>query len=263
MEQSKEDWVQRASDAASADGADPDQAGLWSRMRGMGPLLEAQALDRIFTFSGDTGRPGSSFTIDVGQSQYLITANHLTTGDREELVTLGNAYVQGHQQYLSRVDDPDRHGEDLAVFLMGDAIVSCGDLPLDATGVSFSGEVLIAGFPAFLSPDWSETPLSLNRLPMLKKGILGWMGHVAGQHVMRLDILANPGFSGGPVLFRNRDGRMAVAGIISGTFTQGPDDRLNLGERAYAGITQAAFGNTARKAIEAHQAGRSGPRALY
>ena len=240
-----------------------------------GPLAERQILERVLRFRGERGLPGTAFTTEEGSSQYLVTANHLTTGDPDENVSIGNFGFDERHLLLSRVDDPLEHGQDVAVFVLEDEVASCAPLPLSSAGLMLSHDILIAGFPAGLEQTWINdgaadsrnmggTPgrIPTERFPMLKRGIVGWMGSLSGQHVFLLDVLANFGFSGGPVVFREREtSQIRVAGIVSSTFSQTNSVR-GIAEREYAGISVAAFTDTAVRAIAKHQAGEAGPRAL-
>jgi hypothetical protein len=66
------------------------------------PLVpEAQVLDRVLSFRGENKKPGSAFAIDVGGEQYLVTAAHLTSGERDEYVLLTSWAIDGGEPQTS------------------------------------------------------------------------------------------------------------------------------------------------------------------
>ena len=78
-------------------------------------------------------------------------------------------------------------------------------------------------------------------LPMVKRGIVsGMQSDVDGPIHIYLDLIANPGFTGGPVLFRHQeDGVISVAGIVKGTYTQRAAPQEGWKDDTIAGISVA------------------------
>lgn len=146
----------------------------------------------------------------------LITAKHLCNGDSEEIVTLRHPYTGGGapvQAGLVR-ESADVALGDIAVFRLPEHLLSHlhEPLPLDADGLGFTQDAYIMGFPYNLSfPLGGEA-----EFPIVKRGIICAKRHDEGGHqVLMIDMIANPGFSGGPLVYRNPETRSwAFAGAV-------------------------------------------------
>lgn len=158
---------------------------------------------------------GTGFTLEVDGRQYLITARHVVTGMKAEdtLEVMRGGRWRQLKVRVFRCDDP----VDIAVVVPPVQLTAA--LPLEPTmnGIAYAQEVYFAGFPYGLS---TVAPLVTGELPLafVKRGILSATeGDQAS--LLYLDGENNPGFSGGPIVFRDLS-RQAVtfklAGVISG-----------------------------------------------
>ncbi len=166
------------------------------------------------TFRIRSTQEGTCFTIDVDNRQYIVTARHLV----EKVVDQSSVKIMQEKKW-----------KDLQVKLVGhckgkvDISVLASDLqispafPLSPTmdGMMLGQDVYFLGFPFGLTSDVG--PLNRNfPFPLVKKGIVSLVAE-RGQYIL-LDGHNNPGFSGGPVVFRpnNHGNDFAVAGIVTG-----------------------------------------------
>jgi trypsin-like peptidase len=155
---------------------------------------------------------GTSFTIEVDEKQYLITAKHLVTALNSE----DTVQIRKDDHWLPvkvkvfRCDDPI----DIAVLVPPAQITV--HFPLEPTieGIRLSQDVFFLGFPYGIF-----SMLELHPIPFIKKAIMSALTNENGIGRIFLDGHNNQGFSGGPIVFRDlrRNNEVyKVAGVISG-----------------------------------------------
>ena len=176
-------------------------------------MITSNIIHRTFhiQWNGDTG---TSFTIDHGSKQYLVTARHVVDG-----IESGNAIKIFH----------DNKWKELVVNVVGIgkgnvdvAVVACSvrlspSLPLIASSkdITYGHPVSFLGYPF----GWDAGNEQINRgvpLPFVKAGIVSAMvfGDISW---FFLDAHGNKGFSGGPMVFvpyGQPKNELRVAGII-------------------------------------------------
>jgi len=187
-------------------------------------IVVGAAYERVLEIETALGR-GTAFTITEGGTQYVVTAKHLLPpGDPEPRVALSNRHILEqfgaplqHDCKLLSVE-PSR--ADVAVAPLTAPITA--DLPLIASthGMAFSQTIWFLGFPYGIGMQMAlATPTS--RLAFVKRGIISASEWVDDVHVLYLDGLNNPGFSGGPVVgYHHATGAMHVFGVVSGYRTE-------------------------------------------
>ncbi len=177
-------------------------------------MITTNVLHRVFLLIFQTNM-GTMFTIEVDEKQYLITAKHLVQKIKKE-----DSLKTFHQNKIKKVK----------VFLVG----HCGgenDISVLSTNIQLSPnypmkpsagnlvygqDVYFLGFPYLDGKKLSK----MNRgfpFPFVKKAIISNMSDIGKISVFYLDGHNNPGFSGGPVIFKpvgKTD--YQVAGVISG-----------------------------------------------
>ena len=178
--------------------------------------LEAQVLGRVCRFVGESQRPGTGFLLDMHSRQYLITANHLTCGEPEEFINtqLPPWYPSPHQSQVLRRVGPVDTRVDVAVFACDQPLASSGlTLPAGTDGLIWSQDAYVVGYPLNLS---GRTATGLYGIPIAKKGIVAAMDLGAEPPVLFLDLIANPGLSGAPVVYRHSTTRAwTVGGVVT------------------------------------------------
>lgn len=144
----------------------------------------------------------TGFTIAVDGREYLITAKHV-------VVRLGDTSIVGIEQSnhwvdvpvkIFRCDDP----VDIAVLIAPFQITLNLPLPVETINFQYGQEAFFLGFPYNMG-----SPGSINGgfpFALVKKGLVSGVmpiddGKKAG--LLLLDGYNNPGFSGGPVVYRD------------------------------------------------------------
>lgn len=179
-------------------------------------MLSNDLLCRIVRFKGED-HSGAGFFVDHDGGTFLVTAKHNTTQEREEYVQVRQAYGDEtfHGSYLERVGDLSL-SHDVAVFRIPDSFRPLwyeGAIELSTPGdLFYAQDCLILGYPA-RQGERSESPGI--ELPLIKKGILSGKQDVDGTTYWIVDVMANPGFSGGPLVCL-QPGRQAYlfAGVV-------------------------------------------------
>lgn len=146
------------------------------------------------------GTRGTAFTIEVDRRQYLVTAKHVVKALKpEDSVALA---VGGRWQALPvkvfRCADP----VDIAVLVPPAQLTVAFDLPPTSAGLTLGQDVYFLGFPyGQIHSQLSPTP---NVMPFafMKKALFSAASEAAPGGRYFLDGHNNPGFSGGPVVFR-------------------------------------------------------------
>jgi len=127
-------------------------------------------------------------------TQYLVTARHVVEDDEHPEVRLRGNIVDVE---LERLHVPCSTA-DVAVFRLARPIVAGPPLPADADDFTFGQEAYFLGYPLGLTFE-----IGPEYFPLVKRAILWGIGRPEGNHsVLLLDGWNNPGFSGGPVVFR-------------------------------------------------------------
>jgi hypothetical protein len=182
-------------------------------------MITANVFQRIFLIRyGDA--LGTAFTIDQYGRQYLVTAAHVCAGvkDHETIYARRNDDWEKWPIKIVGIGGPGMLAADVAVFALPNQISPSLPMPATSAGIIWGQQVFFLGYPYGL-----HTTVDLNNgypLAMIKGGLLsGSCGDKSGLEMFLLDGHNNPGFSGGPVVFRpNSDNAsdFRVFGIVSG-----------------------------------------------
>lgn len=184
---------------------------------------------------------GTCFTVDIEGKQYIITARHVIDGWNP-----GEDIQIFHEKKWKSIDLSlvgRCEGEiDIAVLSAPIQLSPKFDLPASAGGIIWGQDVYFLGFPYGWYGDIGE----MNRhfpMPFVKKAILSctFMQDDGVQHFF-LDGHNNPGFSGGPVVFKKPNkNEFKVASVISGyRYTNEPifagEEKVPLAYRYNTGV---------------------------
>jgi Trypsin-like peptidase domain len=181
-------------------------------------LVVSEAYERVLEIETALGS-GTAFTISEGGAQYLVTAKHLLPeGDLHPTVKLSNRFI------AEQLGGPVEHRCELLPITPDRADVAVAPLPSPLTpdltleartdGLVFSQTVWFLGFPYGLAMEMDRAG---GRLAFVKRGIISAAAWVEDVHVLYLDGLNNPGFSGGPVVgYHQQSQTMCVFGVVSG-----------------------------------------------
>lgn len=158
---------------------------------------------------------GTAFAVDVGESQYLVTARHLIpeSGSETELQVLYNRqWLKGQVRVVGR----GRGDLDIAVLQASSRFTPKElEVPLGFGEIALGQDVFFLGFPYKLWTDYGELSAGLPG-PFVKKGTLS-AGSFEFPKTLHVDAINNEGFSGGPLYFfkGSNSQNACVAAIVS------------------------------------------------
>lgn len=182
-------------------------------------MVTINVLQRVFNIKyGDS--TGTAFTIDVDNRQYFVTATHVV-----EDIADGSQIEIWHNQAWRTVPFVliGHHAEaDVTVFSINQ-LIRAHIMEATSAGLSLGQDIYFLGFPHGLKSEAGE----INRLfplPLVKKGCLASLPFPLGLEdvgrYMWIDGNNNPGFSGGPVIFKaSGDNNFRVCGVVHGYMT--------------------------------------------
>lgn len=161
---------------------------------------------------------GTGFTIDVDGRQYLITAKHLVAKLKSEdsIAIWKNDDWSAVKVKVLLCKDPI----DIAVLVPPSQLTVSFELEPTIVGLRFAQDVYFCGFPYGYFFTSGQTINGFYPVPFLKKALISAQSRVEdGVAQLFLDGHNNPGFSGGPIVYRDLDRNdfaFKVAGVVSG-----------------------------------------------
>ncbi len=177
-------------------------------------MITTNAIQRTFHIRvGDS--TGTCFTVDVDNKQYIITAKHVVC-DLEGTTAI-KVFHENQWKNIDVTVVGHCDGE-IDVSVLSANIQVSPTYPLEPTsaGMVYGQDVYFLGFPYGMVGEAGP----MNRdfpLPFVKKAIVSCMDFQGGIQTHFLDGHNNPGFSGGPVIFKeNNRNDYKVASVISG-----------------------------------------------
>ena len=160
---------------------------------------------------------GTGFTLDVNGRQYLITARHIAAALKPEDtidIRIGDQWSPLKVKVLL-CDKP----VDIAVLIPPSQLTVSFTLEPDAAKFLYGQDAYFTGFPYGLSTNGKNVN-GLYPVAFMKKGVISATANEDGATVFFLDGHNNPGFSGGPIVYRdlNQGGPPVfyVAAVVSG-----------------------------------------------
>jgi len=179
-------------------------------------MISTNALSRTFHLRNNA-QTATGFLIDVESKQYLVTAKHFVP-EVEDIAILELLHDGSWKKIPVTLVG---HGEgeiDITVLSLPRALVAKDYvLKPDMGGIVLGQEAFFLGFPYGLFGEAGE--LNSNYpVPFVKRATVSSVRvSEFGPAVVFLDGHNNPGFSGGPVLFKEQEhGELKVASVISG-----------------------------------------------
>lgn len=155
---------------------------------------------------------GACFTIEVEETQYLVTARHLVEGisSGDNLVIYEKGQPHSHNVNVIGIGE-----KDIDIAVLSTPNLSTQRLPCQpsADGLRYSQLVYFLGFP--FGEDGGLESLNWGfPVPLVKSGIIS-MFERNRDLPFYIDAYGCEGFSGGPVVFNNEKGDSCVAGVVS------------------------------------------------
>lgn len=176
-------------------------------------MLTSNVFTRVFHVKYGV-RTGTCFAIDIDNRQYLITARHVLDGLKDK--TDFELYHDGIWKTFQARLVGHHASADITVIAINQALTKL-KLEISSNGIFLGQDTYFLGFPYGLG-DKANSKINRNfPLPLVKKATLSAILEECQVNYMILDGINNPGFSGGPVIFKelNQD-TFKVAAIISG-----------------------------------------------
>ena len=176
-------------------------------------MITRNVIQRTFNLRYETSA-GTAFAIDRAGKQYLITARHVVQG-----IESGGEIelLHEHQWKPLTVTVVGIGSREVDIVVLACSVQLAPLLPLSASteGMAYGQEIYFLGFPF----EWNSAGEEINRnfpLPFAKAGIVSAMPF-GDPSLIYIDAHGNPGFSGGPVAFRepgNPQSDFKVAGVV-------------------------------------------------
>jgi S1-C subfamily serine protease len=181
-------------------------------------MITTNAFCRVFHVRYNDAT-GTAFTVDREGKQYLVSARHVFEGiGQSEMIEV----EQGGSWKTLEVNliGVPSSSADVIVLSPSLRLSPAYPLPIVKSDMTLGQEVYFLGFPFNLYTEVGAINQNFP-VPLIKRACLsGSLGNNGEDRIWLLDGINNPGFSGGPVLFRklgeNMNGELMVMGIISG-----------------------------------------------
>jgi hypothetical protein len=179
-------------------------------------------LDRVL-FISYGNHAGSAFTIEINEQQYIITARHNVENIREE----DNIFIyhdfcwKDLKVKTISFDDPKF---DVIVLVPDFQITPKTDIKFTMDNLIIGQDIYFLGFPFGLKTELGELNSNFP-IPFVKKGICSAIDFTDKEFKkIWIDGLSNPGFSGGPIIFKDcSSGNFKIAGLLQGHLTEKVD----------------------------------------
>jgi Trypsin-like peptidase domain len=179
-------------------------------------LITTNIIERVlFVSYPPSHMTGTAFTIEVDGRQYIITANHVVKGIGES-GRVNFFFKGGWKEVEVTVISPTAHDVDMRILVAAECLTPV--LPIEPTvdKLCYSQDVYFLGFPYKIVAqgqwlnDWRP-------LPFVKKGIVSLFDPRPDKKLhFYINGDANPGFSGGPIVFIDRvTNQVKVAGVVA------------------------------------------------
>ncbi len=165
-------------------------------------MITYAVMERVFRLGFKTAQ-GTTFAIESGGRQYLVTAAHNIEGikDSDEIQIWRNGSWNSLTVNVCGID----YGNDIAVLAPPTQLCHAYGVATGVKGISPGHELYFLGFPFGLHTQ-SVVPSGLPNLryplPYVKRSILSAMPNEEIRSDFILDGYNNEGFSGGPVVYQ-------------------------------------------------------------
>jgi S1-C subfamily serine protease len=163
---------------------------------------------------------GTGFTIEVNNKQYIITAKHVVEGIKQN-----DSIFLFHDNQWKKIEVKNIKFKnpkvDAIVLIPAINVTPITKLEFTSNNIVFGQDVYFLGFPFGLTTEVG----SLNNdfpMPFVKKGICSNIDNKNPEITgIWIDGYSNPGFSGGPIVFRDiSTENIKIAGVLIGYLSE-------------------------------------------
>ena len=187
-------------------------------------MITANVFRRTFFIKFGNSK-GTAFAIDIENRQYLITARHVVEGvnDKDKIEIYHEKTWKPISIVVVGMGKAEKLDTDIAVLATDVKLAPSHPLPATADELVFGQRVYFLGFPFGLH---TTTKISNGYpIPIVKGALMSGTEEDNGTRgvVFLLDGHNNPGFSGGPVVFKSAEKHeleFKVLGVVSGFRTE-------------------------------------------
>jgi hypothetical protein len=179
-------------------------------------MITSNIYTRVYRVHFGGNDAATAFSIEVEGKQYVVTAKHLLPA--KNICSINIDYDGKFCRIPCRLVGYGKDNTDVVVLTLEQQIGHTLPAPPSRDKLAFSQEVYFLGFPYNMRVDvgaFLKYPT-----PLVKRAIISGMEQ--GRYgALYLDGINNPGFSGGPIVFRrNGSNRFHICGVISGFRTE-------------------------------------------
>ena len=184
-------------------------------------MITSNVIHRVFNIRVGSAL-GTCFTVDVEGRQYVVTASHVLN-QWDGVSPLEIRCKGSWHPVVWQLTGHSPSGADVSVLAPPSPLSPNYTMLATNEGITYGQEVFFLGFPYGLT----GLPYGLNKqvdaanryypMPLVKRATLSGWDQMNDSEVMLLDGHNNPGFSGGPVVFKSGNSKeFRVAGVVSG-----------------------------------------------
>jgi hypothetical protein len=186
--------------------------------------VTSNAIQRVLKIRVNAGTEreatATAFTLDVDGREYVVTAKHVVAGlkDKDRIDIFMDSGWKRFDVQIYRCDDPI----DIAVFIPPYQLTVNFSLPFETRNFMFGQVAYFLGFPYDYGSQGTLKGNGPYPFPLIKAGTVSGFVNPGGlikPYELLLDGYNNPGFSGGPIVYRdlNQSGVVIrLAGVVSG-----------------------------------------------
>jgi len=178
-------------------------------------MVPSNILQRTFHIAHN-GEAGTSFTIEVSDLQYIVTAAHVVRGLQPNSKL---SLMQGGQWLPLAIGDVwlAPSGADIALISPKRQLSPTHPVHFgSASSFYLSQQIYFLGFPYGLRLDSEQINNNLP-IPFVKTGIVSsFTSAETGSQIIFCDGHNNPGFSGGPIFTVDQNNQVNIIAVVSG-----------------------------------------------
>lgn len=179
-------------------------------------MPQSEVLCRTLRINYQT-KIGTAFTMEINNIQYLITAKHLfEEGNYPSTAQIKILEQKKFIPYDVEIKYPEDSDIDIAIMKLVpyQLITPIFKNKYSTNGIIFGQDLYFLGFPYDYDYLLCDLPKDKHPMPFIKKACLSTI--IFDKGMLLLDGHNNPGFSGGPVCFKQHGSELYnIAGVIA------------------------------------------------
>jgi len=207
-------------------------------------MITSNVIQRVLLIEFN-GQTASSFTIDINNKHFLITARHLFIADKtaqqypfkvadNKNITIKIFHENKWKDIVGKINFHDNIDIDIAVFETPFRLSPNHPLEMISDGLAIGQEVFFLGFPYQMKGDGGDINNSFP-FPFVKKASFSASQKGSNNEmIFYFDGHNNPGFSGGPIVFKKQNSNdFQICGVVRGYVQQKGSMETPFGKASY------------------------------